>query len=96
VPRVNRMPAYGLRKCCHWRARFRYRYLLFIPAIGFFIDALRRRYIWPGHDQPMNPRFIMVLWTYSREGTDAWVMLLCFLVIGLLGKREEATKEDEE
>ena len=43
------------------RARFRYRYLLYIPAIGFFIDALRHRYIWPGHYQPMKPRLIMVL-----------------------------------
>jgi hypothetical protein len=77
------------------RARFRYRYLLLIPAVGFFIDALKHPYLWPGHYQPMNPRLIMVLGTYSREGADMWVVLLCFLFIGLLGRRAEATKEDE-
>jgi hypothetical protein len=78
------------------RALVRYKYLLLIPAIGFFIDALRHPYIWPGNYQPMNPRLIMVLGTHSREGADMWVVLLCFLIIGLLGRREEATKEDEE
>jgi hypothetical protein len=76
-------------------ARFRFRYLLLIPAIGFFIDALRHQYIWPGRYQPMNPRLIMVLGTHSREGADMWVVLLCFLIIGLLSRRDQATKEDE-
>jgi hypothetical protein len=71
------------------------RYLLLIPAIGFFIDALRHPYIWPGHYQPMNPRLIMMLWTHSREGTDMWVVLLCFVIIGLLDRREEVMKDDE-
>ena len=78
------------------RALVRYKYLLLIPAIGFFIDALRHPYIWPGPYQPMNPRLIMVLGTHSREGADMWVVLLCFLIIGLLDRREKATKEDEE
>jgi hypothetical protein len=77
------------------RALVRYRYLLLIPAIGFFIDALRHQYIWPGRYQPMNPRLIMVLGTHSREGADMWVVLLCFLIIGLLSRRDQATKEDE-
>ena len=78
------------------RALVRYRHLLLIPAIGSFIDALRHPYIWPGRYQPMYPRLIMVLGTRSREGADMWVVLLCFLIIGLLGRPQEATKEDEE
>ena len=77
------------------RARFRIWYLLYIPAIGFFIDALRHQYVWPGKYQPMNPRLFMVLWTHSREGTDAWVVLLCFLIIGLLDRREAGKKDLE-
>ena len=78
------------------RRRFPYRYLLFIPIIASLIDAITHRYVWPGHYQPLNPRFFMVLWTHSREGTDAWVMLVCFVLIGLLDRREAATKDDGE
>lgn len=78
------------------RSRFPYRYLLFIPAIGFLIDALRHQYIWPGKYQPMNPRFFMVLWTNSREGRDAWVMLICFVLIGLLDRRAAGKKDLED
>jgi len=77
------------------RARFPYRYLLLIPAIGFFIDALKHQYIWPGKYQPMHPRLVMVLWTPSREGRDMWVVLLCFIIIGLLDRRAAAKKDLE-
>lgn len=75
------------------RPRFPFRYLLLIPALGFFIDALRNQYVWPGKYQPMSPRLIMVLWTPSREGRDMWVVVLCFLIIGLLSRREAAKKD---
>ncbi|HEX5413521.1 MAG TPA: hypothetical protein VFZ27_16835 [Terriglobia bacterium] len=77
------------------RPRFPFRYLLLIPAIGFFIDALTHRYTWPGNYQPMNPRLVMVLWTPSREGRDMWVVLLCFLIIGLLDRRAAANEDLE-
>ena len=73
----------------------RLRYLLLIPAFGFFIDALRHPYRWPGHYQPLNTRLIRLLWTHSREGIDMWIVLLCFLLIGLLAQRERALKDTD-
>lgn len=38
----------------------------------------------------------MVLWTNSREGRDAWIMLICFILIGLLDRRAAGKKDLEE
>jgi len=43
----------------------------------------------------MHPRLVMVLWTPSREGRDMWVVLLCFIIIGLLDRRAAAKKDLE-
>lgn len=35
----------------------------------------------------------MLLGTHSREGLDAWMVLLSFLVLGILEQRERALKD---
>jgi hypothetical protein len=67
------------------------RLVLIFVSFLFFFDGLMHRYVWPGEMlQPSRTeRMVRVLFTHSREGTDTWGMLLCWLIASGIWQREQ-------